>query len=227
MSIPAPFRPPRQKDLNKVLEETEKPVVIYFIEPQTNLCQLIEPAISEIAQNHVNIFNFIGARVANFRDYFYQWRIRSSPAFLIFKNSEEIRRLAEFKYSDTFKEDFKKFLIGDFLFNYAGFEVVDSVSMPHLINTGTYYHLTAFMQPGDPTNWRLSPVLEKIKENHTSQIRLSLVNTRKSPDLVKKHNVPSFPSMILFKEGAKIRTWTEIPDLQQFVEECEEELSGG
>lgn len=225
MSMPAPFRPPKQQNLNKILDDEEKPVVVYFIEPQTNLCQLIEPVVSEVAQDHVNIFNYIGARVSNFRDYFYQWRIRSCPAFLIFKEGEEIRRMVDFTYSDNFKEEFQSFLIGDFLFNRSSFEVVDSVSMPHLINTGNYYHLTTFMEPGDPTNWRLHPVLEKLKEKHTSQIRLSLANTWKSPDLVEEYNIGTFPSVLLFKQGAHLETWAQVQDFQNFAAECEELIS--
>ncbi len=226
MSLPRPFRPPRKDNLQAEIDDSKKPDLIYFIEPDSNLCQLIEPAVSKVCQNYINIFNFIAARIRDHRDYFYQWGVKSCPAFIIFRNGNELRRLVDFHYTDEFKALFKNFLVGRFLFETAKFELVDSVSFPHIINTGNYYHLVAFMNPAEPTNWQVSPALKKIKSRASSQVRLSLVNSYKNPNLVKKQGISKFPTVLLFQEGACLKRWDDFRSITKFVRECVSKIRG-
>jgi len=226
VALPRPFRPPKGDKLEGEIASAKKPVLIYFIEPRSNLCQLIEPAVSKVAQEHINIFTFIAARIRDYRDYFYQWGIKSCPAFIIFRDGKELRRLGDFHYTDEFKHVFKDFLVGRFLFETSKFELVDSVSFPHIINTGTYFHLVAVMNPAEPTNWQVSPSLEKIKSRASSQVRLSLVNATKNPDLVKKQGITKFPTVLLFQEGACLKRWDDFRNISKFVRDCLEKIRG-
>lgn len=224
MPIPKPFRPPKKRQLEEILAEKDKPVLLYFLEPSSNLCQLIEPSVVSTCQEHKDILEFIGARMKNFRDYFYEWHIHSCPAFLIFRNGEEIRRLTDIKFRNDFKERFRNFLIGEFLFS-TPFETVDSVTFGHVINTGNYYHLVAFMKPGHPTNWKLKPTLEQLQAKHSSHLDVNLVNTTKAVTLMNKKNIDQLPTVILYQEGEMINSWSPAYNPQRLEEECSEIIS--
>ncbi len=225
MTIPRPFKPPESRKLEKVLAKVEKPALIYFLEPSSNLCQLIEPAVISVCEQHEDIFKFIGCRMADFRDYFYEWHIHSCPAFLLFREGEEIRRMANIKYRDDFQDQFQNFLVGDFLFDRSRFEYVDSVTFGHVVNTGNYYHLMVFMKPGHPTNWKLKPELERLQSEHSSHLQVSLVNTIKSKSLTKKYDLKQLPGVMLFQKGEMIKRWVPAYNPERLLEECAEIIS--
>ncbi len=226
MAIPAPFRAPRQPQLEKELSSGELPTLLYFYDSQSNLCQLIEPAVVSVAAKYQENFKFIAARVSSYRDYFYRLGMSSCPAFIIFRGSEEIRRFVRFKYNTNFREEYEKFLVGDFLFNASQFEILDAVTMPYVINTGKYYHMTAFLNPTDPINWKLSRELEKIAARQSSKVKLSLVNKKTAPALLKAYNIRNYPSVLLFKKGVRITEWTAIKNLTKFSRDCEAVICG-
>ncbi|MGM0380624.1 MAG: thioredoxin domain-containing protein [bacterium] len=225
MTVPRPFQPPRSRDLEEVLSEVEKPALLYFVEPSSNLCQLIEPAVVSVCENYEDVFQFIGCRMADFRDYFYEWHIHSCPAFILFREGEEIRRMANIKYRDDFKDRFHNFLVGDFLFDRSSFEYVDSVTFGHVINTGNYYHLMVFMKPGHPSNWKLKPALEQLQANHSAHLQVSLINAVKSKSLLNKYDINQLPAVLLYQKGELVKKWVPAYNPERLEDECAEILS--
>jgi hypothetical protein len=225
MPIPQPFRPPRQEDLHEEIKEQTKPVLIYFLEPKSNLCQLIEPSVQEICSKYKDLFHFVSARMSTYRDYFYEWHIHSCPAFLLFKDGEEIRRMVNIRFTNGFKTQLENFLVGDFLFDRSHFEYVDSVTFYNVINTGLYYHLMVFMEPGNPMNWKLKPILADLRDHYSSQLEVALVNTKKTSDLIEDYNIKQLPAALLFKEGVLANHWVPAYNPKRLHTECVEAIS--
>jgi len=52
---------------------------------------------------------------------------------------------------------------------------------------------------------RLEPVLESIAQTHGDRLRIVKVDGDAEPDLTRRFDVMSFPTMLLFKDGELVR----------------------
>ncbi|MFP4687914.1 MAG: hypothetical protein ACLFN5_07410, partial [bacterium] len=162
------------------------------------------------------------ARMSTYRDYFYEWHIHSCPAFLLFKDGKEIRRMVNIRFDNNFKARLENFMVGDFLFDRTHFESVDSITFYNVINTGLYYHLMVFLEPGNPMNWKLKPYLADLRDHYSSQLEVNLINTKKAPSLLNDYDIHQLPSALLFKEGALVNRWIPAYNPERLKEECVE-----
>lgn len=51
----------------------------------------------------------------------------------------------------------------------------------------------------------LAPVLESIEETHGERLRIVKVDVDAEPDLARRYDAMSFPTLLLFRDGAVVR----------------------
>jgi len=51
----------------------------------------------------------------------------------------------------------------------------------------------------------LAPVLESIESSHGDRLRIVKVDVDAEPDIARRYDVMSFPTLLLFRDGAVVR----------------------
>lgn len=62
-----------------------------------------------------------------------------------------------------------------------------------------------------------SPVLEKIAEENRATVKVAKINIEEEPELARKYNIMSIPTLLLFKRGEVVSSSTGLK-LQHQVE---------
>jgi len=65
----------------------------------------------------------------------------------------------------------------------------------------------------------IAPVLEEIASEHADKLRIAKVNVDENPDIARRFDVMSIPTLILFKEGSPEARVVGAKGKHQLVEE--------
>lgn len=220
MTIPSTFKTVGRDSFEEELNNTQKPVFVYFTEPSSNLCQLLDPEIEKVAGRLTGTFKFIAVNIDEHKDLSYELQIMRCPAFVLFRDGEEIRRNTDVNYSDDFGNRLRDFLIGDFHFDYSNFQLLDSMNFSARLGAGFQVDVVSFMNPGEPTNWDLITALRSLRERHQNTALFSLVNAYNSGDILEHFKINETPSVIAFNEGNVIKRWEPVTSVREFSQEC-------
>lgn len=219
--VPAPFQSTNLTDFQKRLESSRIPVALYFFEPDSNLCELLASSIENVTKPLTETFTFLAVDITEAKDLSYELQVMRCPAFIIFRQGEEIRRMSEITYTEDFNSRLHDFLLADFHFNYSDLQILDSMSFSSRLGASFQVDIISFMRPGEPTNWNLIPILRKLQDQHQNTILLSLVNANQSPELLEHFKVKQTPAVIAYNHGSVIKTWEPIDDIESFLKECD------
>jgi len=70
----------------------------------------------------------------------------------------------------------------------------------------------------------IAPILEEIAGEHVGKVRIAKVNVDDNPDLARRFDVMSIPTLILFKDGAPQKRMIGAKGKGQLLEELGEYL---
>ena len=70
----------------------------------------------------------------------------------------------------------------------------------------------------------ISPVLEEIATEHAGKIRVAKLNVDDNPDLARRFDVMSIPTLIVFQDGAPAKRMVGAKGKGQLLEELAEYL---
>jgi len=219
--VPSTFEPTDQTDFQNRLESSRIPVVLYFFEPDSNLCRLLDPSIKKVTARMTETFTFLAVDITEHKDLSYELQVMRCPAFIIFRDTKEIRRMSEVNYTEDFDTRLHDFLLGNFHFNHNQFQILDSMNLSSRLGAGFQVDIVTFMRPGEPMNWNLMPVLRTLQDKHKNTTLFSLVNAYQSPDVLKHFKVKQTPSVMAFNNGSTIKSWEPVDDIESFMNECD------
>lgn len=222
MTVPSTFETVGPDQFEKELNSTRKPVFVYFTEPNSNLCQLLEPEIEKVAGRLTGTFKFLAIDINDHKDLSYELQVMRCPAFALFREGDEIRRKTDVNYSEDFSQRLRDFLIGDFHFDYSNFQVLDSMNFSARLGAGFQVDVVTFMKPGQPSNWDLITALRSLRERHQNTALFSLVNAYSNKDILEHFKINDTPSVVAFNEGNVVKRWEPVEDPRSFSQECDQ-----
>ncbi len=82
--------------------------------------------------------------------------------------------------------------------NYSNFtldefqQMIESEEMPIMVNFGTSWCGSCK---------KIEPLIDKVLENFNDKVKYCKINVEKSPELTKKYNVVTIPTVIFFSKG--------------------------
>lgn len=207
MSRPSPFEPIGNRDHHSLLESSRRPVLFYFHDPENNLCQLINPAVEAVCEQRAPSVEYYSITTSEQKDLTYQFRVMEAPSFVLYYREEEVRRLTSIDYDDQFEEDFREFLVGDFLFAGSDLNRVEEMNFFSVLREWYQVNLVAFMSPADPINWQLEPILSTLVSTYPNYLRTHVVNTNSEGSLLTHYKLDKLPALLMMKETDVIKKW--------------------
>lgn len=221
MSLPEPFEEIPVRELENRIDQSPVPILVYLYEPDANLCELIKPEVEKVSRRLNRRLQFFAVNLPDNKNFGYDRRIMRSPAFVIYREGEEIRRWVEVNYHEAFQNEYREFLVGDFLFDTTEFERVDETDINSKLASNFRLGVVCFFNPSDPVNWKLRSILEEFKRRHPSQVRLFLVNHQQNKGLIQQFGLSSPPAVICREESTKLKSWDNLRNVQQFEQQLE------
>lgn len=221
MNPPEPFRSLDQRQFNTLVQGSETPSLIYLYDEQANLCQLIDPIVSKICTEKLKGINCFAIDVQENKDLTFELKVTRAPSFVYFHRGQEIRRLTRIDYDDEFETRLDIFLRGDFLFDDDSFNRLEEMNFFSNLKDWHQYNLVAFMQPTDPINWQLAPILSELYEDNANFLRLHLVDSTKNESLLSHYKIKNLPAVIFLEQSDEIRRWHPASNPEGIREECE------
>jgi len=215
MSVNVPFKSLGNRDSQDALGSARRPVLLYFHDPDNRLCQLINPDVGSVTEESAPSLVKYSIDVNSNKDVSYEFNIMEAPSFVLYYRQEEVRRLTKINYDDDFKENFREFLVGDFMFPSDKFNVVEERNFFSALREWYQINLVAFMSPADPINWQLESMLETLTRENSSYLRAHLVNARTDKSLLTHYKLSNVPSLLMLDETDVIKKWhpASSPDL--------------
>jgi thioredoxin 1 len=70
----------------------------------------------------------------------------------------------------------------------------------------------------------IAPILEEIADEHGERVRIAKINVDEHPDIARRFDVMSIPTLILFKEGAAEARLVGAKGKNQLVQEISAHL---
>ncbi|MFB6356323.1 MAG: thioredoxin domain-containing protein [bacterium] len=217
MSVPKPYEVVSQNELKKSLKTlAPRPIILYFYEPDSNLCQLLEPKIEELSKEFREEFHFLALNISENKDLSYELNVMRCPSFLMYRDGKEIRRMFDVQYTESFDSEFREFLMGSFHFDTSSFQMLDSMNFTARVDTGFQLHLIGFMEPGYPRNWKIVPLLEDLKQSYPNSLVISLVNARNNSKILNRFSIKELPMFAAFQGGEVVERWEPVTNPDQF-----------
>ena len=207
MEHPAPFDPLGNRDHHSLLESSRRPILFYFHDPENNLCQLINPIVKTVCEGKAPSVEYYAIKTSEQKDLTYQFSVMEAPSFVLYYQNEEVRRMSKINYDESFEEDFRDFLVGDFLFGGESFNQVEEMDFFSVLREWYQLNLVAFMSPADPINWQLQPVLSNLTSTYPNYIRTHLVNSNSEQSLLTHYKINKVPALVMMKETDVKRFW--------------------
>lgn len=221
MTAPANFQPLGNRNHDSIIESTRGPILLYFHNPETKLCDLINPIVEKISENNAPGLEKCSIDTSVNKNLIYDFNVMRSPAFVIFYQEEEVRRWNRIEYTDTFDEDFQEFLVGDFLFPTQDFKVLTDRNYISTLEEWYHLNLVGLMIPADPINWQLESIMRYLSREYSNHLRANIYNAREDDTVLKQFDVEHKPALLMMEETSMITKWEPASDPDQIKEESE------
>jgi|LakMenEpi03Aug12_release.lakeMendotaPanAssembly.Ray.scaffolds.fasta_scaffold1637032_1 thioredoxin 1 len=93
-----------QENINEILNESEKIVILDFYSPGCGPCESLQPILEDLADDYANQAIFAKINANEFMDFTVEHLIRTVPHVLIFKNGELIDRIPNKQDKEVYKK---------------------------------------------------------------------------------------------------------------------------
>jgi hypothetical protein len=147
-----------------------------------------------------------------------------APSFVLNYRKQEVRRLTNINYDDNFRDDFREFLVGGFMFSVDSFNVVKERNFFSALREWYQINLVAFMSPADPINWQLETILKTLTRDYPNHLRTHLVNARTDKSLLTHYKLSNLPSLIMLDETSVVQQWHPASSPDQIRDEILDQL---
>jgi thioredoxin 1 len=97
-----------KESFNQEVLESEKPVIVDFWGPNCGPCKKLMPDVEELSEIHRDRVKFVKLNTVENRRLCINYRVMGLPAFLVFNNGREVKRISGGELS---KEDVETLIV--------------------------------------------------------------------------------------------------------------------
>lgn len=212
MSIPAPFEWLSAEEAPEHLQSRTRPSLFYFTQPGANLCELINPIVGRVCEKQAGRFHFRAVNVTEDKDLAYDHNVMRAPSFVLYRDGVQIRRWTDVEYNQSFETEMHEFLAGDFLFERESFRIPEDRDFFREVRRSFDFNVIAFLEPAEPMNWRLKPVLEELEEHRSGKFRVFLVNATRNNTVPTHYKIKNHPAVLLIEDNEVLERWDPVED---------------
>jgi thioredoxin 1 len=105
-----------------------------------------------------------------------------------------------------------------------GVETIDSATFDETVASSDLPVLVDFWAEWCGPCKAIAPILEEVADEHGDRVRIAKLNVDENPDLARRFDVMSIPTLILFKEGVPEARLVGAKGKNQLVQEISAHL---